>query len=252
MQSSNWKSKQKAVFNWSGGKDSALALYHLLQNDQFEITQLLTTVNSAYERVSMHGVRKTLLLQQAQSLGLPVSEIVLPESMSMEEYDAKMNEVMQQVKSTGVVYSAYGDIFLEDLKKYREDKLAEVDMKGLFPIWKRDTAELLTEFIDLGFKTILVCVQSDKLDESFAGRIIDRDFISDLPEGVDACGENGEFHTFVYDGPIFKNPIKFELGETVYREYEAPKDCDDSCMESDCVQKMAGYYFKDLIPAPTE
>ncbi len=241
-------SKQKTVFNWSGGKDSALALYYLLQDQRFEITNLLTTVNSAYERVSMHGVRKSLLIQQARSIGLPVTEVDLPESMSMPEYDIKMNQVMQEQKSNGVRYSAYGDIFLEDLKQYREDKLAELDLKALFPIWKRDTKELIKEFIDLGFKTIVVCVQSNKLDQAFAGRVIDGDFLADLPQGVDPCGENGEFHTFVFDGPLFKIPVTFDIGETVYREYQAPKDCDDSCMESDCVQKMAGYYFKDLIP----
>lgn len=240
--------KQKTIFNWSGGKDSALALYHLQHDDRFEITGLLTSISTAFDRISMHGVRRELLMKQAASIGLPVQELKLPESLSMSEYDDRMKACLEEVKSRGVEFSAFGDIFLEDLKAYREEKLAEVSLTGLFPIWKRNTNDLLEEFLDLGFQTVLVGIKSDKLDESFVGRDIDRDFVKDLPSDVDPCGENGEFHTFVFDGPIFKEPIKYQLGETVYREYKAPDDCDDSCMKSDFVTKMAGYYFKDLLP----
>src|SRR5690606_26105595 len=149
----------------------------------------------------------------------------------------------------GYTHSIFGDIFLEDLKKYREDKLAEQGFTAHFPIWKRDTTELIHEFIDLGFKTIVVCVKAELLDESFTGRVIDRDFLKDLPETVDPCGENGEFHTFVFDGPIFSSPVPFEVGEKVYREYRAPKSADDVCKPGDDAKPLGmGFWFCDLVP----
>lgn len=239
---------KKVLFNWSGGKDSSLALYHLKKDKTFEITSLMTSISAEYNRISMHGVRKELLLEQGKAIGLPIKELLLPASPSMSEYDAIMKTVMTEVKTEGITHSAFGDIFLEDLKRYREERLAEVGLKALFPIWKRDTTELVKEFIDYGFKTIVVCVKGDVLDESFAGRVIDHDFIADLPKGVDPCGENGEFHTFAFDGPIFDYSIPFDIGDTVFREYKAPKDSDDSCLLADGAQKMSGYYFKDLLP----
>ncbi|MGY0037527.1 Dph6-related ATP pyrophosphatase [Pedobacter sp. NJ-S-72] len=147
----------------------------------------------------------------------------------------------------GFTHAAFGDIFLEDLRKYREEQLSALHIKSVFPLWKRDTKELLTEFIDLGFKSILVCIKADLLDPEFAGRIIDSDFIKDLPPNVDICGENGEFHTFCFDGPIFKNPILFEVGERVYREYQSPKTDTDSCSAGP-VKNNSGFWFCDLLP----
>ena len=240
------KPMHKTVFNWSGGKDSSLALYHILKDKNYSIEKLLTSINTTYNRVSMHGVRVELLEKQALELQLPLQKIELQDQPTMSEYEAIMEQNILQLKEEGFTHSVFGDIFLEDLKKYREDKLATQGFSAVFPLWKRDTKELLNEFLDLGFKTILVCIKADLLDKSFAGRIIDRDFINDLPDNVDPCGENGEFHTFVFDGPIFKKPIEFEIGETVYREYEAPKNADDSCNLPDA--KNMGFYFTDLIP----
>ena len=198
----------------------------------------------------MHGVRKEMLYAQADAMGLPLQELLLPATITMSEYDSIITEKLHELKSRHkVTHSAFGDIYLEDLKKYREKKLAEINMQALFPLWKRDTTELLNEFLDLGFKTILVCIKGDVLDESFVGRVIDKEFIKELPDGVDPCGENGEFHTFVFDGPIFKRPVPFTLGETVFRTYEAPKDKDDSCLPADKEVPNNGYFFKDLILA---
>ena len=240
--------KKKAIFNWSGGKDSSLALYHILQQKEFDITNLMTTVNSKFDRISMHGVRKELLYSQGESIGLPIKEIRVPEMPTMAEYDSLMKEVLTEVNAAGVTHSIFGDIFLEDLRDYRIQKLSEVGLKGHFPLWKRDTTELIHEFIDLGFKTILVCTKAELLGDDFVGRVIDKDFLKDLPNNVDPCGENGEFHTFVFDGPIFKKPIDFTIGETVFKEYEAPKNKEDACHSEELRKKPAGFHFCDLIP----
>lgn len=162
----------------------------------------------------------------------------------MQEYELLMADAMNQLKSEGFTHSIFGDIFLEDLKKYREDKLQTAGFRAHFPIWKRDTRELIHEFIDLGFKTVLVCIKSDVLPKEFAGRIIDLDFLKDLPINVDPCGENGEFHTFVFDGPIFKNPIPIQVGDTVFKTYEAPKSSEDTCDGSS--PKDIGFWFTDI------
>ncbi|MBO6183484.1 MAG: diphthine--ammonia ligase [Chryseobacterium sp.] len=215
--------KPKALFNWSSGKDSALALYKILKEDQFEITSLLTSINKEFQRISMHGVHVSLLEKQAESLGFPLIKMEIPKEPSMEEYSEIMSKTMNEIKSQGVTHSIFGDIFLEDLRKYREDQLQPIGMEGVFPLWKQNTTELINEFLSLGFKTIVTCVNETYLDKSFAGRIIDTDFIKDLPENVDPCGENGEFHTFTFDGPIFKKPIDFEIGEIVKKTYPKPK-----------------------------
>ena len=234
----------KSYFNWSGGKDSSLALYHALKDKNFSIEKLLTSVNQTYGRISMHGVREELLDAQVKEIGIPLQKLMLQDQPSMSDYEKVLRKNVDQLKEEGFVNSMFGDIFLEDLKKYREEKLAEVGVSAHFPIWKRDTKELLNEFLDLGFKTILVCVKSEVLDQSFAGRIINKDFINDLPDNVDPCGENGEFHTFVFDGPIFKNPIPIEIGETVFREYKQPKNTDDTCNGSST--SHMGFWFTDL------
>ena len=239
--------KKKALFNWSSGKDSALSLYKILQDPTFEIVSLLTSVNEKFERISMHGVRVSLLEAQAKSLGLPLTKMIIPEMPSMEVYEKVMENTLSKFKQEGVEYSIFGDIFLEDLRKYREDKLAIMGFKGVFPLWKEDTKALLEEFLSLGFKTIVVCVNEKYLDKSFVGRIIDATFISDLPKNVDVCGENGEFHTFTFDGPIFKNSIPFEIGEIVYRKYEQPKTSSKTACDTDNTAFNYGFWYCDLI-----
>ncbi|MFY7814308.1 MAG: diphthine--ammonia ligase [Chryseobacterium taeanense] len=233
--------KPKAIFNWSSGKDSALALYKILKGNQFEITSLLTSINKEFQRISMHGVHVSLLEKQAESLGFPLIKMELPKEPTMEEYREIINKTMSDIKSQGVTHSIFGDIFLEDLRKYREEQLGSIGMKGVFPLWKINTTDLIHKFLDLGFKTIVTCVNETYLDKSFAGRIIDEDFIRDLPENIDPCGENGEFHTFTFEGPIFKNPINFEIGEIVKKTYPKPKS-DYESQDEDYV-----FWFCDLI-----
>lgn len=239
---------KKVLFNWSSGKDSSLALYKLLQNKEYQIEYLFTSVSEKYNRISMHGVRKELLIKQAESIGIPLKILSLPEMPSMESYNEAMKNALFPIVEEGITHSAFGDIFLEDLKNYREEKLAEVGLQGIFPLWKIDTTELITEFLDLGFKTIVTCVNSEFLDESFVGRVIDKQFIKDLPENVDVCGENGEFHTFTFDGQIFKNPVEFEIGEKVYREYERPKSTSNDICNSNEDQPNYGFWYVDLLP----
>jgi len=238
----------KAFFNWSGGKDSALALYHAQKNNQYSIDKLVTNINGKHRRISMHGIREELVELQAEAIGLPLQKIILPEEPSMQEYENTMKENLQRLKEEKFTHAFFGDIFLEDLKRYREEKLATVNIRAMFPLWKRDTLELMHEFIDLGFKTIVVCIKAELLPQEFAGRIIDKEFLKDLPNNVDACGENGEFHTFVFDGPIFKKPIDIKTGEKVFREYKAPKDEKDNCFTKLPAVSM-GFWFCDLLPA---
>lgn len=237
-------SKIKTYFNWSSGKDSALALYYLLQDGRYAVDELITSINSHYNRVSMHGLRKELLIAQTEAINITSNLIELPEMPSMEIYEQKMLETVSRLKNEGFTHSAFGDIFLEDLRIYREEQLAKQKLKAVFPIWKRDTKELINEFLDLGFKTIVVCANSKYFNEDFVGTVIDKNFIDNLPEGVDPCGENGEFHTFCFDGPIFNNPIPFTIGEKVYREYDNPKTEDDSICKND----KYGIWYCDLIP----
>ncbi|MCW3127415.1 MAG: ATP-binding protein [Bacteroidetes bacterium] len=240
--------QNKTYFNWSGGKDSALALYHAQRSNGYKPDLLLTSVNDTFKRISMHGVRQELLDMQAVQIGLPLRTIALPEGLTMPAYNEIMGNTVTELQAQGYNNTVFGDIFLEDLRVYREEQLKPFGITAHFPLWKRDTKELLTEFLDLGFKTILVCIKSELLDKSFAGRIIDRDFIKDLPKNVDACGENGEFHTFVFDGPIFDAPIEYEIGEVVYREYTSPKDDKDVCFSASPSPQM-GFWFCDLLPA---
>jgi uncharacterized protein (TIGR00290 family) len=206
------------LFCWSGGKDSALALHTLLRQNEVRIAALLTTVTEGYDRISMHGVRRELLQRQAESLCLPLHEVFIPPQCVNSIYEARMEEALLSFFEEGIRRVAFGDIFLEDLRLYREKNLARVGMQALFPIWKRDTRDLIRDFHAARFRSIAVCVGSKALDPSFAGRELDESFFADLPAGVDPCGENGEFHTFVFDGPIFSRPVGFTLGETVQRD----------------------------------
>jgi uncharacterized protein (TIGR00290 family) len=209
---------EKVLFSWSSGKDSALALYELQKNKDYEVIALLTTVTAGYERISMHGVRRELLVQQAAALGYPLTEIVIPQKATNEQYEDQMRRALAGYQGQGVNCVAFGDIFLEDLRAYREKNLAQVGMQGIFPLWKRDTRELVHELGRTGFKAIITCVDTQALGKEYAGREINENFLEGLPENVDPCGENGEFHTFVYDGPNFSRRIAVEPGEKVLRE----------------------------------
>jgi uncharacterized protein (TIGR00290 family) len=242
----------RSYFNWSGGKDSALALYHTLQARQYPPDLLLTSVNTAFDRISMHGVRTGLLDKQSESIGIPLRKLELPEGLGMTDYNTIMRTAVTDLRAQGYGHTIFGDIFLEDLRVYREQQLQPLGITAHFPLWKRDTTELLHEFLDLGFKTVILCIKSELLDRSFAGRVIDRDFIKDLPENVDPCGENGEFHTFVYDGPIFRQPVDFTIGEVVYREYARPTEDDkDYCFSSAPAPQM-GFWYCDLVPVSAD
>lgn len=237
-----------AYMNWSGGKDSSLCLYKVLKDGQLDVCYLLTSINKTYDRIAMHGVRSSLLVQQANSIGIPLQLLELPEQPDMEQYEKAMLEKVNELKSKQIENSIFGDIFLEDLRKYREEKLQAVGIKSTFPLWKTPTKDLMKEFIDVGFKAIIVCINGSLLDKSFCGRIIDQSFIDDLPPNVDVCGENGEYHSFVFDGPIFKTPVSFTKGEIVYREYSKPKENSTNCNTTNPDEKSYGFYFCDLIP----
>lgn len=239
---------KKAYLNWSSGKDAALALYHVQNKKEYKVEKLLTTVNRDIDRITMHGVRKEMLIRQAEKLGLPLMTSELGAETSMEDYNAEMEKATNALKNEGFTHSIFGDIFLEDLKKYREEQLNSVGLEAVFPLWKRNTQELIREFIELGFKALIVCTNSKYLDDSFCGRLIDKDFVKDLPENVDPCGENGEFHTFVFDGPIFNSPVNFEIGEKVKRSYKPAKEEKDNCFQDDKNSWDTEFCFCDLIP----
>ena len=218
---------EKVLFAWSGGKDSAISLYEIQRSEKYEIAALLTTITDGYDRVSMHGVPRTLVERQAHSVGLPIEEVFISRTSSNEEYGSKMARVLTKFKQAGVSSVVFGDIFLKDVRKYREDNLSQVGMKGIFPLWGRDTTELTRSFIALGFRAIITCIDSRVLDRRFIGRTFDEHFLAELPLNVDPGGENGEFHSFVFDGPIFKERIAYTLGESVLRD---------------------SFYFCDLLP----
>ena len=221
--------EQTVLVSWSGGKDSCMALREAQRTSNIRVGALLTTVTRDFDRISMHGVRRALLERQAASLGIPLHKIFISKGASNEEYEAKMGEAFSEYRGRGIDTVVFGDLFLEEIRAYRERLIAKHDMASLYPIWGRDTSQLIRDFISLGFKTAIVCVDPKKLDPSFVGRVIDEELLAQLPLHVDPCGENGEFHTFVFDGPIFKNPVKFTFGEIV---------CRDS------------FWYCDLLPTP--
>lgn len=218
----------KAFMSWSSGKDSAFALHAARSEGLADIVGALTTVNEVYDRVAMHGVRHTLLDRQIAALGLPAIIVPLPSPCPNDVYEARMEEACADIKSRGVDHMVFGDLFLEDIRAYRVEKLAAANMTPLFPLWLRDTAKLARDMIASGLVAHVVCLDPRKLNRSFAGRRFDESFLRDLPKDVDPCGENGEFHTVVTAGPMFKAPIKVEIGETVERD---------------------GFVFTDVIPA---
>jgi uncharacterized protein (TIGR00290 family) len=204
--------------SWSGGKDSCLALYEIQKSSDYRVAALLTTITREYDRISMHGVRRALLERQATSLGLPLHQILISKGANNEEYESEMARAFSECREQGIDSVVFGDLYLQDIRAYRDQFLAKHGMKGLYPIWQRNTTNFIKEFIELGFKAVLSCVDSKMLDRSFAGKTIDEDFLSSLPANVDPCGENGEFHTFVYDGPSFAQPVEFSLGKAILRE----------------------------------
>lgn len=218
---------EKVILSWSGGKDSAMALYEIRRRQDCEVVTLLTTVTGGYDRVSMHGVREVLLEQQARSLDLPLERVIISKEASNEEYEAKMQTTLSKFQKLGISCVAFGDIFLAEIRKYREDNLTKIGVKASFPVWGRNTGELAKTFVNLGFKAVVTCVDSKVLDKAFAGRIIGASFLADLPSNIDPCGENGEFHSFTFDGPIFKKSISLTIGQIVLRN---------------------SFYFCDLLP----
>lgn len=211
-------SKERIALSWSGGKDSTLALHELQRSGEYEVCALLTTVTEGYERISVHGVRRVLLEQQAESLGLPLEIALIPPSCTNDDYERSFSEALVRCRSLGLTSIAAGDIFLEDVRLYREKLLARNGMNALFPIWGRDTMQLARDFISMGFKAILTCVDTHALDKDFAGRTFDEQLLLDLPPHADPCGENGEFHTFVWAGPDFRKTIGCITGERVLRD----------------------------------
>jgi uncharacterized protein (TIGR00290 family) len=242
--------KEKVVFCWSGGKDSALALNRILRDDRYEVVSLLMTCNEHFQRVSMHGVRLELLDAQAAAIGLPLEKIFVSQRSSNDEYQQKMSACLLAHRARGVTACVFGDIFLEDLKRWREENLTKVGMRGLFPLWKIDSRELIREFIALGFGSVICCANDAYLGEDTVGRNIDEEFIASLPPEVDACGENGEFHSFAFAGPVFKQPVRFKVGEKVYRPVEVthPSDSNSSYVCPSSPHRTKGFWFCDLLP----
>jgi uncharacterized protein (TIGR00290 family) len=219
--------RTKILFGWSGGKDSALALREVLKSGRYEIAALLTTCTEGYDRVSMHGVRCGLLDQQAAELGLPLRKVFIPQHSSNDEYETRMKAALAEYRDTGIGCVAFGDLYLEDIRQYRDRMLDSIGMKALYPIWGFNTRTLARRFVSDGFEATLVCVDPRALDGSFAGRKFDDVLLDELPPSVDPCGENGEFHTFVSNAPMFRNPMRCAPGEIVLRD---------------------GFYFSDLLP----
>lgn len=214
-----YDNKMKTVLNWSSGKDAALAYHLLLQDDRYEVTHLLTTINDEQDRVVMHGVREQLLDAQAEHMNIPIKKIKLPASPTDDVYKTAMSDALEQLKSDGLQASAFGDIFLEDLKEYRESQLKNAGFEPVFPLWKKDTRELVSMLDQTGIEAKVVCVNENFLGKEFLGRKVDASFLNDLPDNVDPCGEYGEFHTFVYNAPYFSVPIAVQTGEAVRKVY---------------------------------
>jgi uncharacterized protein (TIGR00290 family) len=208
--------RERVIVSWSGGKDSALALYEVA--GEYDIVALLTTVTSGYDRISMHGVRTSLLEQQAAALGFPLEMVPIPPHCVNDEYEVRMGAALARYRAAGVSRVVCGDIFLEDVRRYREERLLRDGLTGVFPLWQRDSHDLARRFIELGFRAVLCCVDTQAIDESFAGRVYDEALLAELPPTADPCGENGEFHTFVFDGPSFARSLPYTLGEYTLRD----------------------------------
>ncbi len=234
----------KAIFCWSGGKDSSYALHKTLLEKKFDVCYLLTTINKKFGRISMHGIREELLDLQVLSIkgGIPLLKVFVNEATNS-EYEQQMKITLLKAKEEGITHVVFGDIFLEDLRIYRERNLASIGMQGIFPLWKLDTLELMHDFIKKGFKTITCCIDDTFLTKTWVGREINQAFIKELPSNVDPCGENGEFHTFCYEGPLFHKRIPFSLGEKVYKPFMMTTESTSKIPSS-----KKGFWFCDLVP----
>jgi len=210
--------KEPVLVCWSGGKDSSLALFEILASENYEVVALLTTVTSGYDRISMHGVRCALLDEQAAAIGLPLRKVTITPAASNADYEAAMHAALLDFKPQGITRVVFGDLFLEDIRKYRDRMLAEIGMTAIYPVWGKDTAHLARDFIEMGFEAVLACVDPKQLDSKYAGRFFDAALLAEFPATVDPCGEKGEFHTFVVAGPIFHRPVKIRRGEVVLRD----------------------------------
>ena len=210
--------KRKALMSWSSGKDSAWAFHKLQQNPEIDIVGLFCTVNKEFDRVAMHGVRVELLQKQAKSIGLPLEIIEIPNPCSNSEYEKIMGQFVERVKIAKIEYFAFGDLFLEDIRNYREEKLQGSGIKPIFPIWGIPTDELSREMISNGLRTVITCINPKQIPKEFVGREFDESFLDSLSETIDPCGENGEFHSFVFDGPMFKEQIEITVGDIVHRD----------------------------------
>lgn len=219
--------KRPILMSWSGGKDSCLALQKLLRQEEWQVVALISTITQGYERVSMHGVRRELIQEQARSLGISLTEARIPPNATNESYQAAWQATVKPWLEQGVRHIAFGDLFLEDIRRYRENLLAGWGMEAVFPLWGCNTALLSRQFLQDGFRAVVVCVDPRQISGEFCGREYDDRFLQDLPVNADPCGERGEFHTFVYQGPIFRWPIVMRRGATILRE---------------------GFYFCDLLP----
>jgi uncharacterized protein (TIGR00290 family) len=210
--------KRKTLMSWSSGKDSAWALYQLQMNPEIALAGLFCTVNKEFGRVAMHGVRVELLRKQAESIGLPLEIIEIPYPCSNAEYENIMGQFVERAKNDNIEYFAFGDLFLEDVRNYREEKLRGSGIKPIFPIWGIPTDKLSREMINGGLKTVITCINPKQISKEFVGKEFDEDFLDSLPKTIDPCGENGEFHSFVFDGPMFKEKIEIVVGDIVHRD----------------------------------
>ena len=235
--------KRRVTISWSGGKDSAFALYKILLSDQFEVVSLHTIFNKETGRVGMHGVPEEILVKQAEAIGLPLLKLYLERSESHSAYEQLMKDFYQDCAGAQICGVVFGDIFLEDLKAFRENLLIESRLESFFPLWKSDTKMIMRDFIHLGFKTFICSANTHYFSHKQLGETISDDFIKQLPDGVDACGENGEFHTFVYDGPVFRRPVEFKLGEVVQKKYSF------QALNSEGVKEKyeSAFWFQDLL-----
>lgn len=236
----------KRFLNWSSGKDSALSLYRLIKAGE-QPDLLLTIIGKEEQRIGMHGLRRSLLVKQAEAIGIPLKIIELEASLDHEGYNDLMKSTMNELKVKGFDTAVFGDIFLADLKAYRESQLNSVGMKGEFPLWGEDTRALIKEFIASGFSSMIVSAADEHFDKNFLGTVIDEQFLDKLPDAVDPCGENGEFHSFCYDGPIFEKDIPFNKGKKVIKYYDAPKD-DKSISDPRSSIARIGFHYLDLLP----
>lgn len=235
--------KIPAIFSWSGGKDSSYALHKVMEEGVYEIKYLLSTFNAIYQRLSMHGVREALIEAQAESIGLTLLKVYVHEA-SNAEYEQQMQKILLQAKAEGIRHIIFGDIFLEDLRRYREEKMAAIDMHCVFPIWQTDTRCMVNDFIAKGFKTCVCCTNDGYLDENWCGKMINKTFIEELPPTVDPCGENGEFHSFCFEGPVFRYPLPIVLGEKKYRPLQLNTGSHPTSIKE---VGTKGFWFTDIL-----